>query len=360
MSSSSSRIENLIRGLELQEVDLLLVSCPVNIRYLTGFTGTNALCLLGREKRLFITDFRYREQARTQVEELDTVIGDRELYESIPGIIGGESGLRLGIDHKQLSVGRYEGLRDLLPADVEIVFAGGIIEELRAVKDRSELKAIRQAAKLADAVFTSVLEGGMVGRSEREIAWQIERGLREAGAGSVAFAPIVAAGPNGALPHAQAGDYKIGPGLLVVIDWGCELGGYASDCTRTVSTGAIDHEAGSVYSTVLEAQRSALELVSAGVKASDVDQRARSVIEEAGYGQMFGHGTGHGVGLSVHEAPRISQRSDYVLKAGNVITIEPGIYLQGKLGVRIEDLVVVQERGCEVLTGIDKELQIVS
>ncbi len=357
---SLSRTKRLIKKLEKHEIDVLLVSDIYNVRYLTGFTGTNGLCLIGSGTQQFVTDFRYREQAQAQVKGFDVAVGERDLFESSVRLLAGASPTRLGIDHEKISVSKYEALQGSLSSGVEMIQAGGLVEGLRAVKDEQELDAIDRAASLADEVFISVIEQGVVGRSEREIAWEIEKGLRESGAQVVSFPPIVASGPNGALPHADSGDERIAPDTLLVIDWGCVIDGYASDCTRTVATGTLSDEAESVYNLVRDAQRLALESVAAGIRAADVDSKARTTINDGGYAEMFGHGTGHGVGLEVHEEPRVSQKSDTKLQEGNVITIEPGIYVPGKFGVRIEDLVVVKDDGCKILTGIDKKLRVVS
>ena len=360
MSSKSDRSERLVERLEQRGLDLLLVTDIVNVRYLTGFTGTSGLCLVGREDRRFFTDFRYREQARSEVEGFDLVVGGRDLYETLAKLLESMGKMSIGFDHEHLSVRRYQGLIESLPESTEFIDAGGAVAELRAVKEDGELEAIGRAAELADEIYRSVIEQGIIGRSERDVAWELERGMREGGAEAASFPPIVASGQNGALPHAQAGDDRIESDTFVVIDWGCTFGGYSSDCTRTVVTGEPSDEMKSVYELVLDAQKSAVHEVSDGVEASKVDSRARTIIDEGGYAEMFGHGTGHGVGLEVHEAPRISQKSDAILLAGNVITIEPGIYIPGKFGVRIEDLVVVKDVGCKVLTGVDKELQVVS
>ena len=234
------------------------------------------------------------------------------------------------------------------------------MEQLRAVKDADEVAAIRAACQLADAALEQVLADGLVGRTEREVALALETAMRELGAQRPSFDTIIAAGPHGALPHAQPRDVVIEPGQLVVIDWGAELDGYCSDCTRTVATGAISQHAQEIYALVRSAQLAGLEGVAAGRHGREVDGVARGVIEDAGHGEHYGHGLGHGVGIEVHEAPRLSQRSDDTLKAGNVVSVEPGIYLPGDLGVRIEDLVVVTEGGCDILTGLPKDLRVVS
>jgi Xaa-Pro aminopeptidase len=247
-------------------------------------------------------------------------------------------------------------LRGIMEDRVELVPCDGLVEGLRAVKEAQEVERIAAACALADEALLALLEEGLVGRTEAEVALELELHMRRRGARRPSFEPIVAAGPMGALPHAQPGDAVIGPDQLVVIDWGAELDGYCSDCTRTVATGPVGEEAEAIYAIVRSAQLTGLEAVRAGAGGRDVDALARAVIEDAGHAEHYGHGLGHGVGCEVHEAPRLSQRSQDTLQPGNVVSVEPGIYLPGHFGVRIEDLVVVTQDGCEKLTGIDKAL----
>jgi Xaa-Pro aminopeptidase len=243
---------------------------------------------------------------------------------------------------------------------VELVPAGGVIEELRAVKDDAEVEKIRAATHLADAALTEVLGRGLAGRTERDVALDLEFTMRKMGAEAVSFPPIVAAGEHGAQPHAEPRDVTIPEGTFVVVDWGAQLDGYASDCTRTYATGDVDPRDAEIYELVLEAQLASLEAVAAGKTGREVDAVARDMIEAAGHGEHFGHGLGHGVGLEVHEGPRLSKQSEAVLAAGNVVTVEPGVYVPGAVGVRIEDLVVVTSDGQDVLTGLPKTLEIIS
>jgi Xaa-Pro aminopeptidase len=243
---------------------------------------------------------------------------------------------------------------------VELVATSGLIERMRAVKEPEEIARIRAATALADAAFESVVGRGLGGRTEREIALALETEMRAGGADRAGFEAIVAAGPHGALPHAQPRDDQVKTGDVVVIDWGAQLDGYCSDCTRTVAVGDPGKEAGEIYELVLEAQLAGVRAVAAGRGTRDVDGVAREVIEAGGHGAEFGHGLGHGVGLDIHEAPTLSLRApNDELETGNVVTIEPGIYLPGRFGVRIEDLVVVADGGSETLTAIDKQLTIV-
>jgi Xaa-Pro aminopeptidase len=257
-----------------------------------------------------------------------------------------------------MSVRLLGKLKEKLGEGTEMVAAGGRVEELRRVKDDEELAKIAEASKLADEVWRWTLEQGLTGRPEREVSRAAEARIRELG-GDPSFPAIVAAGTNGALPHAEPGEREIGRGELVVFDMGAKVDGYCSDGTRTFATGDPGEEARAVYEVVRQSQQAALDAIRAGVKGEDVDSAARRLIDDAGHGEHFGHALGHGVGLEVHEGPRLSQRSDDVLAPGEVVTVEPGVYLPGKLGVRIEDLVVVADEGLRNLSSLPKELQLV-
>jgi len=348
------RGDRLERQLAERELDRMLVTELTNVRYLTGFTGTNGACVCGPGVRLFLTDFRYTERAEDEVEGWETVTVTNDWLGGIAEHLQG----RVGFEDDHMSVRLLEKLTGKLPEGAEMVAAGGRVEELRRVKDEGELAAIEEASKLADEVWRWSVERGLSGRTEREVARAAEARIREHG-GDPSFPAIVAAGPNGALPHAEPGEREIGRGELVVFDMGAQLDGYCSDGTRTFATGDPGEEAIAVYEVVREAQQASLDAIEAGVKGEDVDKVAREVIDAAGHGDRFGHGLGHGVGLEVHEAPRLSLRSDDVLAPGEVVTVEPGIYLPGKLGVRIEDLVVVTEDGLRNLSSLPKELQII-
>jgi Xaa-Pro aminopeptidase len=349
------RGDRLAAGLGERELDLMLVRELVNVRYLTGFGGTNGACVCGPGTRLFLTDFRYTERAEAEVEGWEVVTIADDWLGGIAGRLAG----RVGFEDDHVSVRLLEKLKGKLDEGTELVAAGGIVEKLRRVKDAEELGAIAAAAELADEVWRWSLERGLVGRSERDVARAAEARIRELG-GDPAFPAIVAAGPNGALPHAEPGEREIGRGELVVFDMGAKLDGYCSDGTRTFATGEPGEAARQAYETVREAQAAALDAVRAGIGGEELDGVAREPIEAAGHKEHFGHGLGHGVGLEVHEAPRVSPRSDDVLAAGEVVTIEPGVYLPGELGVRIEDLVVVTEEGCRNLSGLPKDLQLVA
>jgi Xaa-Pro aminopeptidase len=347
-----TRADRLVELLGEHELDALVVTNLVNVRYLTGFTGSNAACVITPDQRVFITDFRYVSQAADQVPEFARVKGERDLLGDVAERVGG----RVGFEDATLTVRSFERLKGLVGDDVELVAAGSLVEKLRAVKEAGEIEAIRAAAKLADEALRQVLERGLAGRTEREVALELEAGMRALGAEDPSFESIVASGPHGALPHATPRDVEIPAGVLVTIDWGAKLDGYCSDCTRTFATGGLSDEAAAVYELVRDAQASASDAVRAGASGKAVDGVSRDIISAAGHGDHYGHGLGHGVGLDVHEAPRLAPSSEDTLAVGNVVTVEPGVYVPDELGVRIEDLVVVTDDGREVLSGLAKDL----
>ena len=346
-----SRADRLEELLAEQELDALLVTNLTNVRYLTGYTGTNGVCVVGPGLRVFFTDFRYVQQAERQVRDFDRERGRQDLLEEAAARLSG----RVGFEDHDLSVKRHERLSTLVGEGVELTGAGRLVERLRQVKDAGELDRIRAAAALADECFRELVERGVVGRTEREVAFELETAMRRRGA-VPSFPSIIAAAANGALPHAEPGDAEIGRDTLVVMDWGAQLDGYCSDCTRTLATGSIGEAMREVYELVRDAQAATLGDVRAGAAGADVDGFARERITEAGHGERFGHGLGHGVGLEVHEGPTLSRPSKDTLAAGNVVTVEPGVYVPDEFGVRVEDLVVVGEDGPEVLSSFPKEL----
>jgi Xaa-Pro aminopeptidase len=347
-----ARTDRLVGLLAERELDCLLVTNLVNVRYLTGFIGTNGACIVSSDERLFLTDFRYVEQARSQVQGYERVEAGREMVADLAGRLRG----RAGFDDAHMTVELHRKLGEKVAEGVELVSAGGLVERLREVKDELELDAIRAAAEIANEAYEELRERGLAGRTERDVALTLTRSLEDRGAEGASFPAIVAAGPHGALAHAVPRDVEIPGGTLVVIDMGAQVDGYCSDCTRTLATGPLEDEALDVYELVQRAQEEALRAVRAGASCKAVDAVARDIIEAAGHGERFGHGLGHGVGLEVHEAPRLAKTAEGELRAGNVVTVEPGVYVPGELGVRIEDLVVVTEGEPEVLTAFPKEL----
>ncbi|MCW3009528.1 MAG: aminopeptidase family protein [Solirubrobacterales bacterium] len=356
--SSDDRPQRLEERVVARELDLLLITDLVNLRWATGFSGSNGAALIGPGVRTFVTDFRYLTQSAEQVPDFRREISTADLLAGVVGTLNSSppTPLRIGFDDAHMSVKAHAHLRDLLRDDIELVGAGGLVEELRAVKDAGEVAKIRAAAQLADEALTRVLSRGLAGRTERDVALDLEIEQRRMGAEAVSFPPIVASGAHGALPHAVPRDVVIPEGTLVVIDWGAQLDGYCSDCTRTYATGPLDAHDREVYDIVLEAQLAALAALRPGPTGREIDAVARDIITAAGHGEQFGHGLGHGVGLEVHEAPRLSVTGEAVLVPGMIVTVEPGVYVPDRVGTRIEDLCVVTADGHEVLDGLPKEL----
>lgn len=364
-----ARIERLAETLADDDVDCLLVSAPANVSYLCGYTGSNGVAIIAAagsgQDDLFLTDFRYETQAKEQLSRhapaLRRVIMTGDLVEAAGKLLAEGEGQRVGFDDLHLSVARYERLEGALDDRFELIGRGGAVERLREVKDAEEQRLIAVATELADQALRDVLQDGLIGRTERAVAIELESRMRNLGAQAPSFPSIVASGPHGALPHAQPRDEEIRAGTLVTIDWGCILDGYCSDCTRTYAAGPVSERHQEIYALVLEAQQAGLDAVVAGRSGKEVDAIAREVIDEAGYGERFGHGLGHGVGIEIHEGPRLSRTAgDQPLRVGNVVTVEPGVYLPGELGVRIEDLLVVRESGPLVLGALSKELTVVA
>jgi Xaa-Pro aminopeptidase len=349
-----SRADRVAARLAERGLDLLLVTNLVNVRYLTGFTGSNAMAVVGEGVRRFITDFRYVEMAREQVPGFDREQAPQEFVTALAdGWPDGD--LRVGFEDDHVTVRALARLRDVVPSRVELVAAGGIVQAERLVKEPGEVERIRAAAALVDEVYGWVRERGLVGCTEREVALALEQRMRELGAEGPSFGSIVASGARGALPHAVPADVPIEAGTLVTLDIGAKLDGYCSDCTRTWATGALPDDLAEAYALVQRAQAAALDAVRPGPLGREIDAVARDIIDAAGHGEHFGHGLGHGVGLEVHEGPRLGKTADTALAVGHVVTVEPGVYLPGRGGVRIEDLVVVTEGGRDVLSGTTKD-----
>ncbi|HEX7143868.1 MAG TPA: Xaa-Pro peptidase family protein [Gaiellaceae bacterium] len=338
------RIERLRESLE----EPLLVTNPTNILYLFGFKSSNAALLVEEDRARLFTDFRYSESARA-VEGVEFEETKRALLADLAGRLSG----RIGFEADFVSFAGYETLRG---GSIEPVPRRGLVERLRAVKDDDELGAIKRACEITDRVFERLVEERFVGRSERDLSWTIEQLFHDEGAETVAFETIVASGPNSARPHGRATDRQISRGETVIVDTGCVVGGYASDYTRTFTTGFVEGPIKEAYALVLAAQQAGFDALRAGVRGIDADAAARRVVDGTAFAGMFGHGLGHGLGLEVHEAPRLSTESTDTLAAGNVVTVEPGIYLEGRAGIRIEDNVVVTDDGVRNLTGFRKDL----
>jgi Xaa-Pro aminopeptidase len=342
-----SRLDRL-RGL-LEEP--LLVSTATNVFYLTGFESSNSAVLVEPDRARLFTDFRYAERAR-EVEGVEFEQTERHIYTDLRGRLPE----RVGFEAAAVS---YSDYALLAAAGVELVPRYGLVESLRAVKEREELEAIRRAAQITDRAYERLAAERLGGRTEKELVWRMNELFHELGADGEAFATDIASGPTAASPHAIPSDRVVQEGELLLVDCGARLDGYMSDCTRTFAVGEVSESLREIYEVTRQAQQAGLDAVRAGTDGRDVDAAARAVIVDAGYGESFGHGLGHGLGLLVHEAPALRPESADTLRAGNVVTVEPGIYLSGTAGVRIEDLVVVTEDGCEVLSSFPKELMTV-
>jgi Xaa-Pro aminopeptidase len=338
-----SRIDALRAKLE----EPLLVTNLVNIDYLCGFDSSNAALFVEQDRVRLFTDFRYIDSAR-EVAGVEAVQTKRSLVAELAETLSGRIGFETVLPFAQ-----YETLR---AGGTELVPRSGIVESLRAVKDESELENLRRACKITDRAFERLLDVDFVGRRERDVAWDLVQIFHEEGAEAVWPEFIVGSGPTGSQPHGRAGDRKIGKGELVVVDAGCSIGGYTSDYTRTFATGPVDGRMRDAYEVVSLAQDAALGGIRAGVSGVEADALAREIIDSSDFKGAMGHGLGHGLGLDVHEDPRLSTESKDVLEPGNVVTVEPGVYVSGDFGVRIEDDVVVTVDGIENLTGFRKDL----
>jgi len=341
-----TRLEALSERLEAP----LLVTNLTNVFYLTGFESSNAALLVqpnGGGATLY-TDFRYAESARA-VPGVEAQITKRAMMAEIGSKLKG----RVQFEADVLPYLEWERLN---AGGAKLVATHGVVDDVRAVKDEEEVAKLQRAASIADRGLEALTAETWVGRSEREIAWRLRELLHAHGADGLAFESVVAAGTNGALPHADPTDQIVGRGMLVTIDWGVRADGYCSDCTRTFSTGGLPDRLRRIYDVCLEAQLRAVAGIKAGMTGIEADALAREPITDAGFGAEFGHGLGHGIGLAVHEAPRLSTESTDTLEAGHCVTIEPGIYVSGVGGVRIEDLAVVRDDGVQVLTSFPKEL----
>ena len=369
-----------VRQRELRELlaktrfDVLLVSHLPNIRYLCGFTGSAGFLLVEESASTFFTDVRYDTQAHDEVKAAKVVVARKSVLPSIAEWLSKRRKRardhNLAIEAEHCTVADKKRLKDLLPAGARLRDAAAVVERLRMVKDADELERIRAAVQLGAQLFDralQVLRHGLNkdglskhgvsnnGVTEVEVAAEMELAARQAGAEQMSFETIVASGPRSALPHGRASDQPIKPGAFVVCDFGVILRGYCSDQTRTVWAGDVPKEARDVYEAVREAQLAAVEAVRPGTSVGEIDAAARKVLRKAGLGRYFTHSTGHGVGLEIHEAPRVAAGQKEVLQPGMVITIEPGVYFPGKWGVRIEDMVAVTASGCEVLTPTSKD-----
>jgi len=358
---SSRRLQALRKLLAPQKLDFLLVTHLPNVRYLSGFTGSSAVLLVGGRENVLFTDGRYTRQAREEARAARVVIVRENAL-----IAAGEwlaqkrrRATSVGIEGEHLSVASEALLRDAVRRHCRLLPKNGMVERLRMVKDEEEIKSLRVAAQLGSNLFRTALRAVRSGNPETDVAAKLEFAARRAGAEGMSFSTIVASGARSALPHGHASATPIPRRGFVVLDFGVILTGYCSDMTRTVHVGRPTAKHCGWYEAVREAQLAAIAAVRAGASAGTVDAAARKILKDNGLGRYFTHSTGHGVGLEIHEAPRIGAGEPTILQPGMVITIEPGVYIPGQGGVRIEDMVVVRERDCEVLTSATKELIVV-
>lgn len=328
-------------------VDALLITRLLHTRYLTGFTGSNGQILLRPDGAVFLTDGRYTEQSRREVPGLERHTYTNPLREELPGLLSGVH--RLGFEAEDVTVAARDRFADALGDDVELVPTTDVVEPLRAVKDDDERAAIRQAQAITDAAFTAILDGFAVGVTEQQIARKLEMAMRDEGADGLAFDSIVAFGENAAEPHHEPTHRTLGEGDIIKLDFGALASGYHADMTRTISFGSPPAELRAIHEVVRESQQAGIDAVKAGVTGAAVDAVSREVIERAGYGDAFVHSLGHGVGLEIHEEPYLHLADDPLLP-GDVITLEPGAYRPGFGGCRLEDIVLITEDGCEVIT----------
>ena len=355
------RQRKLRQHLATTRFDAFLISHLPNIRYLCGFTGSAGFLLLSEQDTVFFTDVRYDTQARKEVTGARVVIGRKALLNAVGDWLRARKGKArsrrwtVGIEGEHFTVGETNRLNDMLPSSVRLKPASATVEAYRMVKDGDELAQIRAVVRLGASLFERALSALKPGVKEVEVAAEMEHAARLAGADAMSFPTIIASGERSALPHGRASDKAIAAGAFVVCDFGVILGGYCSDQTRTVWVGAASADARRVYEAVREAQQAAIDAVRPGVSVGEVDAAARKSLARAGLGKQFTHSTGHGVGLEIHEAPRVTAGQREILKPGMVITIEPGVYFPGKWGVRIEDMVAVSESGCEILTPTGKD-----
>lgn len=348
------RVEKLRKKMQEENLDSFLITSPYNLRYLTNFTGTTGLAVITLEKAFFITDFRYTEQAAAQAQGFEIIINVGPIFEEVADLVQKEGLRELGFEETTVSFLEYSVLEEII--DAQLIPISGMIEELREIKDEEEIAIIEKACSIADLAYDHILKMIQPGMTEIEVANQLDFYMRSLGASGVSFETIVASGLRSAMPHGVASKKIIEQGDLITIDFGCYYEGYVSDMTRTFAIGDPGEQLKEIYQIVLEAQLAVLEVAKPGVTGKQLDAVARDYITKHGYGEAFGHSTGHGIGLEIHEGPNVSVRAEKQFVPGNIITDEPGIYLPGIGGVRIEDDLLITSDGNRVLTHSPKEL----
>ena len=360
MMDFRSRQQKLREHLATTRFDGLLVSHLPNVRYLCGFTGSAGLLLVEEASSTFFTDVRYDTQAHEEVKHAKVIVARKSPLAALGDFLAKRRkrshGWAIGVESEHFTLAEKKRLSDLLSSGIRLKDAPSVVERFRMIKDDAEIHRIREAVALGARIFDRGLEVLRPGVKEVEVAAEMELTARRGGADAMSFETIIAAGPRSALPHGRASMQPIPSGAFVVCDFGVILSGYCSDETRTVWVGSVSEDARHAYEGVREAQLSATDAVRPGISVGEVDAAARKVLRKAGLGRYFTHSAGHGVGLEIHESPRVADGQKEILHPGMVITIEPGVYFPGKWGIRIEDMVVVTAGGCEVLTPTSKEL----
>jgi len=350
------RIEKLRRKMKAEGIDGMLVRAYHTLRYLTGYSGSNGLLILTQDDALFLTDFRYKTQIEEELPEgLRRLVPQKDIFSVLPELDIVKNIKQLAFEEEYTPYSLYRRVKEMLNS-CELVPVSGWVEQFSAIKEKEEIKLIKKAIEISEKALSEVLNGFCIGQTELELAAELEYQMKRLGGEKVAFDTIVVSGERGALVHGAPSDKKIKHGEFLTIDFGTFYRGYASDITRTFAVGELDDEQRDVYNVVRDAAYRAMDAARPGMKANELDAVARDYIREAGYGDYFGHGLGHGLGLLIHEEPRISQRVEEELKANMVFTVEPGIYIPGRFGVRIENDVLLTEDGAKKLTSFPDEL----
>ncbi len=350
----TNRVDKLREKMKAEGIASFLITSPYNLRYLTGFTGTTGVALIGLEEAFFITDFRYTEQAAKQCVGYEIVKNVGPILEVVADLVESKTIENLAFEESFVAFRQYVELETLL--EVDLIPVSGMIEELREIKDESEIAIVEKACEIADKAFSHILTYIKPGMTEIQVANELDFYMRSLGASGVSFETIVASGLRSAMPHGVASDKVIEQGDMITIDFGCYYNGYVSDMTRTISLGEPSDKLREIYEIVKEAQQRVLDAAKPGMSGIELDAIARDYIASKGYGEAFGHSTGHGIGLEIHEGPNVSKLAEKAFVPGNIITNEPGIYLPGIGGVRIEDDMLVTENGIKRLTHSEKEL----
>jgi len=350
---TNNRLQKLRQNFAEKNIDAIFVSQPENRHYLSGFDGSSGFLLITAQKAILATDFRYIEQAGAQAPDYEIFRITNNITDWFPNLVDGQRIKRLGFEAGHITFTMHHQLRDILNEKqllLKLVPVNGLIESMRAVKEPEEIELIKKAAAISDAAYEYIEGMIQAGMTEKHVAWEIEKFLRENGSQPIPFDIIVASGPNSALPHAKPSERTINSEEPIVIDMGAKFDGYASDLSRTICLGIPDDNFKKVYDTVLDAQLTAMSIITEGMRGEQADSSARAVIEQAGYAEAFGHALGHGIGLASHESPRLGPGSVEPLTSGMVFTVEPGIYLPGWGGVRIEDTVVMENGKAKLIS----------